>query len=235
MAKIELLNCDCMEHMKGIPDKFFDLAIVDLEYGIGASKPSKKPNMAVQKNGTILQVKSPSYQHKDWDLKMSDEGYFKELFRVSKNQIVWGGFYYGLKGGAIVWDKLNGETDQYDCEIAYQSFNKRTDLIYFMWSGMFQGVYCGKDARAALRQQGNKQLNQARIHPTEKPIPVYKWLLKNYAKAGDKIFDSHGGSMSIAIACHDMGFDLTLCEIDKDYYEAGVKRFENHKKQLVIF
>ena len=235
MSKITLLNCDCMTYMAGLPDKAFELAIVDLEYGIGASKPSKKPNTVKQKNGSILNVKPVVYQAKEWDFKMSDEKYFDHLFRVSKNQIIWGGFYYGLSGGAIVWDKLNGETDQYDCEIAYQSFNKRTDLVYYMWSGMFQGDYCGKEVRKALRQIGNKKLNESRIHPTQKPVALYRWLLHNYAKPGDKILDTHLGSGSSAIAAHQMGFDFVGCELDKDYYDAACKRFKEQTAQLAIF
>jgi len=234
VPKIELLHIDCMEYMATLPDKAFELAIVDLEYGIGASRPSKKPNRARQKNGKMLSVKSVIYQQKDWDFKMSGAEYFEQLFRISINQIVWGGFYYGLAGGAIVWDKLNGETDQYDCEIAYQSFSKRTDLVYYMWSGMFQGEYCGKDIRMALKQIGNKSLNEQRIHPTQKPIALYKWLLHNYAKPGDRILDTHGGSRSLAIACHQMGFDHVSCELDKDYHEASVKRFKEQTSQLSL-
>lgn len=224
-----------MELMSRYPDNHFDLAIVDLEYGIGASKPSIKPNIAVQKNGNKLNIKRPNYVPKDWDFKMSDELYLNELFRVSKNQIIFGANYYGLVGGMIVWDKLNGESDQMDCEIAYCSLNNRTDLVYFLWAGMFQGMYCGKDVRRALIQQGNKQLNEKRIHPTQKPVKLYEFLLMNYAKEGDKILDTHLGSGSIAIACHNLGFDLTACELDTDYYNASLKRLKQHQSQLTIF
>lgn len=142
---------------------------------------------------------------------------------------------YPMAGGRIVWDKLNGSSDQFDCEIAYNSFNKRTDIVYFMWCGMFQGVYCGKDIRKALVQQGNKALNEHRIHPTQKPVALYKWLLTNYAKPGDKILDTHLGSGSICIACHDLGFELTGIELDNDYYEAAKKRIMDHQLQGKLF
>ena len=135
----------------------------------------------------------------------------------------------------IVWDKLNGESDQMDCEIAFCSFNKRTDLVYYMWSGMFQGMYCGKEIRKALVQQGNKKLNEHRIHPTQKPVALYRWLLQNYAKKGDKILDTHLGSMSIAIACDMEGFDLTGCELDPEYYRDGIKRLETFRSQTTLF
>jgi len=224
-----------MELMARTPDKYYDLAIVDLEYCIGASKPSIKPNTVIQKNGNKLKTKQPNYIQKDWDFKLSNNDYLNELFRVSKNQIIWGGNYYGLKGGYIVWDKLNGNSDQFGCEMAFCSFNRRTDIVYYLWAGMFQGIYCGKDVREALVQQGNKQLNEIRIHPTQKPVKLYEWILHNYAKEGDKILDSHGGSFSHAIACHNKKFDLDICELDKSYFEAGCKRLAQHQKQLTLF
>ena len=234
MSNFDLRLCDNMELMKQFPDKYFDLAIVDPPYGIGASSPSIKPCSVKQKNGNVLNIAQPNYVKKLWDITRCPSNYFDELFRVSKNQIIWGANYYGLKGGMIVWDKLNGESDQMGCEIAYCSYNYRCDIVYYMWSGMFQGIYCGKDVRKAIVQQGNKKLNEKRIHPTQKPVALYKWLLTNYAKPGDHILDTHLGSMSIAIACHDLGFDLTGCEIDQDYYEAGIKRLELHKRQTAI-
>jgi site-specific DNA-methyltransferase (adenine-specific) len=227
----KIYNEDCLGAMKQMPDNYFELAVPDLEYCIGASKPSIKPNKAVQKNGTILNIKQPKYEQKEWDFKLSSTDYLDELFRVSKNQIIWGGNYYGLKGGYIVWDKLNGESDQFGCEMAYCSFNRRTDIVYYMWAGMFQGIYCGKDVRRALIQQGNKKLNEERIHPTQKPVALYKWLLKNYAKEGDKILDTHLGSASSIIACIDMGFDFMGFELDEDYYNAAKKRVTNHLNQ----
>ena len=224
-----------MELMARYPDKYFELAIVDLEYCIGASNPSTKPNIVVQKNGNKLNIKQANYTKKYWDFKLSSNEYLNELFRVSKNQIIWGGNYYGLSGGYLVWNKLNGENDQFGCEMAWLSFTKRTDIVNFMWAGMFQGIYCGKDINKALLQQGNKQLNEKRIHPTQKPVTLYKWLLDKYAKQGDKILDTHLGSGSIAIACYDYGFDLTACELDKEYFDKAMQRIKNHTKQLNLF
>jgi|688.fasta_scaffold69399_2 site-specific DNA-methyltransferase (adenine-specific) len=234
--KIVITNEDNMLLMSRYPDNYFDLAIVDPPYGIGADKPSKKPTLVKQKNGQNLKVKnSNQYTQKNWDNQIPNKEYFDELKRISKNQIIWGANYFGLIGGCLVWDKLNGDCDQFDCELAYNSFNNRTDLVYFMWQGMFQGIYCGKDIRKALIQQGNKQLNEKRIHPTQKPILLYKWILDKYAKKGDKILDTHLGSGSIAIACHDYGFELTACELDKEYYEKAIERIKNHTKQLNLF
>ncbi len=224
-----------MKLMQRHTDNYFDLAIVDLEYCIGASKPSIKPNTAVQKNGNKLNIKQPNYTHKDWDLQLSSQEYLNELFRVSKKQIIFGGNYYGLSGGYLVWNKLNGESDQFGCEMAWLSFTKRTDIVHYMWAGMFQGVYCGTDIRKALVQQGNKQLNEKRIHPTQKPVILYKWILDKYAKQGYKILDTHLGSGSIAIACHDYGFDLTACELDKEYFDKATERIKNHTDQQKLF
>lgn len=234
--KLTITNEDNMELMARYPDNYFDLAIVDLEYGIGASKPSKKPEFVKQKNGNKLRVKNTnSYTNKDWDFKLSNETYLNELFRVSKNQIIFGGNYYGLKGGYLVWDKLNGESDQFGCELAWLSFTNRTDIVYFMWQGMFQGIYCGQEIKKALFQQGNKNLNEKRIHPTQKPVALYKWLLDKYAKPTDKILDTHLGSGSIAIACHDYDFELTACELDAEYYQKAVERIKNHSAQQKLF
>lgn len=231
---IQITNEDNMRLMGRYSDKYFDLAIVDLEYGIGASKPSTKPAAVKQKNGSKLNVKQHNYLPKDWDFKKSSQEYLNELFRVSKNQIVFGGNYYGLQGGYIVWDKLNGECDQFGCELAWQSFNNRTDIVYYLWSGMFQGLKVSKNVREALIQIGDKSKNEKRIHPTQKPVKLYEWFLMNYAKEGDKILDTHLGSGSIAIACHNMGFNLTACEIDKDYYTDAVNRLHRHQKQLIM-
>lgn len=228
-------NMDCKEAMKQFPDKFFELAIVDPPYGIGADKPTKKPCRVLQKNGSVLKVNNKDYTHKDWDSAVPDGEYFAQLHRVCKNVIVWGGNYFGLTGGYICWDKLNGESDQFGCELAYCSLNKRTDVVYYMWSGMFQGVYCGKDLKKALIQQGDKSKNERRIHPTQKPISLYKWLLQNYAKPGDKILDTHLGSGSSRIAAWDMGFDFWGYETDVDYYNDEENRFEAHRSKPAIF
>lgn len=234
--KINLYNCDCMELLKQTPDKYYELAIVDLPYGIGASKPSKKPEFVKQKNGNKLRVKtSNSYTPKDWDFKLSSEEYFQELFRVSQKQIVFGGNYYGLTGGYLVWDKLNGESDQFGCELAWLSFTNRTDIIRFLWNGMFQGTVADTDVYKANVQQGNKSLNEKRIHPTQKPVALYKWILDKYAKSGDKIIDTHYGSGSLAIACHDYGFELSASELDEEYFTKSIKRVQTHVAQQNLF
>lgn len=222
-------NCDCLEYMRSLPDNYFDLAIADPPYGIGASKPSKKAERAIQPDGSILKVPVTNFTKKDWDNAIPTQEFFDELRRVSKNQIIWGANYFGLQGGMIVWDKVNGNSDQYDCEIAYQSFNKRTDLVHYMWNGMFQGKYCGRDIRQAAVQQGNKTLNEKRIHPTQKPVILYEWLLNNYAKKGDRIFDPMMGSQSSRIAAYRLGFDYVGCELDKEYFEKGCARFNSEQ------
>jgi site-specific DNA-methyltransferase (adenine-specific) len=208
---MEITNEDNIALMARYPDKYFDLAIVDPPYGIGISgqKEVKKGKKSDRKG----------HKQKDWDNAIPTPEYFKELFRVSKNQIIWGANYFvehltkGTKGW-IVWDKAQYGLTMSDCEIAYSSFDKATR------------VYMKN--RAVL-------IAQDTIHPTEKPIKLYEWLLMNYAKEGDKILDTHLGSGSIAIACHNLKFDLTACELDKEYFDAACKRLEQHKRQLTMF
>lgn len=226
-------NMDCVEYMKTLPNSFFDWALCDIEYGIGASKPSKKPNIVKQANGNVLAVKNSNYKHSDWDFRKSTPEYFKELFRVSKNQIIFGGNYYGLEGGYLVWDKLNGNTDQYDCELAWLSFTKRTDLVYYMWSGMIQGEECSRDVRKSLRQIGNKSLNEKRIHETQKPVKLYDWIINEYEIRG-RVFDSHLGSGSNRIANDINGNEFYACEIDKEKFDAQNLRFKKYKSQLTL-
>ncbi len=224
-SKSEVLNIDCLEYMKTLPDRYFDLAIADPPYGIGASCPSKKPGFVRQKNETYLPVKNRDYGAKQWDKKRIEEDFFLELERIAKNRIIWGANYYGLAGGMLVWDKMNGMTDQYGCEIAYQSFNDRTDIVHYMWNGMFQGEKCSESINESLRQQGNKKLNERRIHPTQKPVALYGWLLRHYAKEGDTIFDPMMGSQSSRIAAYKLGFDYVGCERDVEYFTDGCERF----------
>mgnify|MGYP003628518043 FL=1 len=230
---IELHNIDCMEYLATLDDNAFELAIVDPPYGIGASRPSKKNGYVVKKCG-IRKVPVSNYAHKKWDDKAVDNSVVTEIMRVSKNQIIWGANYFGLVGGYIVWDKLNGESDQYGCELAFNSQNKRTDIVYYRWSGMIQGLQVGKDVKKCLLQITDKPKNEKRIHPTQKPVKLYEWLLMNYAKEGDRILDTHLGSGSIAIACHNLGFDLVGCELDTDYFNAATKRLKQHESQLRI-
>ena len=212
MPEINLYNEDCMEALKGMKDNQYDLAIVDPPYGIGANKM------------TLGNGRNKIYRgSNDWDNKTPSEEYFNELFRISKHQIIWGANnmtpFLPPISSWIYWDKGTGENDFSDGELAFSSKGGALRAYKFGWVG----------------NNAKDGLHKVRIHPTQKPVALYKWLLKNYAKEGDKILDTHGGSMSIAIACHDMKFDLDLYEIDKDYYEAGVKRYNNHKRQLQLF
>lgn len=208
------------------PDGHFDLAIIDPPYGIGASRPSKKPGRVLQKNGRYLEATPVDYLQKDWDDTTPSPEYYWELKRVSKRQIIWGCNYqnYDLRGGRLVWDKLNGLSDQYDCEIAYLSWTDRTDRVYYLWSGMMQGLRPSRDVRLAIRQRGNKQTNETRIHPTQKPAILYRWLLEEYAEPGELILDTHVGSASSLVACESLGYDYVGFELDPDYYAAAKKR-----------
>lgn len=217
---LDLRNIDCMKLMAEYPDKYFDLAIVDPEYGINASAKSSYHANALT-----------NYTPKKWDKKIPDECYFKELFRVSKNQIVWGGNYFTDYLPAvpkwIVWYKMQPEgIDQAMFELAWNSQNNIQAKVYTQSAQS----NCNKVANNKAKAQ-----QYIRIHPTQKPIKLYKWLLKNYAKEGDKILDTHLGSGSIAIACHDYKFDLVASEIDKEYYDATMKRVSNHLAQTVLF
>lgn len=216
-----------MSLMSRYPDKYFDLAIVDPPYFSGPEK-RKYYGCTVNK----LNIKRVDYKplNNSWDLPNAE--YFSELFRVSKNQIIWGCNYYAKHipaKGRIIWDKVNGESSFSDAEIASSSFHDSVRLFRFMWNGMMQG------ADFEGNMQGNKSLNEKRIHPTQKPVALYNWILGRYAKQGDKILDTHIGSGSIAIACHDYGHELTGCELDSDYYESSIKRIEKHVSQLKLF
>jgi site-specific DNA-methyltransferase (adenine-specific) len=213
---IEITNEDNMVLMSRYPDKYFDLAIVDPPYGIDVT------NQSQGKGGGV--AKKIEYKKTDWDKYAPNNDYFQELIRVSQNQIIWGANHFISKipfnsSCWIVWDKDNGETDFADCELAWSSFKTAVRKFKWKWSGMLQ------------QDMKNKE---SRIHPTQKPVALYKWILKNYANEGDKILDTHLGSGSIAIACHDLGFDLTGCELDTDYFNASIKRLTDHQKQLKL-
>jgi site-specific DNA-methyltransferase (adenine-specific) len=211
-----------MQGMKEFPDKYFELAIVDPPYGIDVASKSKMSTSSTKE-----------YVIKNWDEFVPDASYFHELSRISKNRIIWGANFFdgfGLSGGGIVWNKLgnhigrrNPLPDLSDCEYAYCSMRNNIKMFSYTQIG---NVY-GNDYQIDWEQD--------RIHPTQKPVALYKWLLKNYAKEGDKILDTHLGSQSSRIAAFDMGFDFTGYELDKDYFEAGNKRFNQHKAQLKLF
>jgi site-specific DNA-methyltransferase (adenine-specific) len=201
--KIELTNEDNMELMARYPDNYFDLAIVDPPYGINITSECMGGRKTIKPNKT-----------KTWDSETPTKNYFDELFRVSKNQIIWGGNYFELPVSRYfsIWDK--GDTmygrDFAECEFAWV-----------------------RSGGTRIYKLNPNQLE--RIHPTQKPVALYKWLLDKYAKDGDKILDTHLGSGSIAIACHEYGFELTACELDKEYYDKAVERIKNHVSQQKLF
>ena len=205
---------DCMDIMRKMPDKSVDLCIVDPPYGgndaIGLVDCINESKQATKRN-----------IYTQFDNIAPPQKYFDELKRISRNQIIWGVNFYkvsGLDGGRICWDKKGTAFGR--AELAYYSGSKSVAVFEYTWNGMIQ------------QDMKNKEI---RIHPTQKPVALYKWLLENYAKPGDKIFDSHVGSGSIRIACHDMGFDFEGCEIDKDYWEAQEKRYQQHISQIELF
>ena len=214
----EVKNMDCIEYMQQFPDNYFELAIVDPPYGIGedGSKNYTRGKLATAKN-----YKSFSGQDKE----QPSYEYFIELKRVSQNQIIWGGNHFieniprSNSSCWIVWDKVNGNTDFADCELAYTSFKTAVRKFKFNWNGMWQ------------QDMKNKE---KRIHPTQKPVALYRWLLQNYAKPNDKILDTHLGSGSSRIAADMEGFDFYACELDKDYFDASCKRFNEYKQQLKL-
>jgi site-specific DNA-methyltransferase (adenine-specific) len=203
--KIRLYNCDNMEFMKEIPDNYYDLAIVDPPYGLGKRTTS---------GGGGKNKQSEKWENHDWDNSIPNAEYFKELKRVSKNYIVWGGNYMleHLSNCRcfITWDKMVYIPTMSQIELALTSFDLLPQLVKI----------------------NNNDVN--RQHPTQKPVALYKWLLDKYAKPNDKILDTHLGSGSIAIACHDYGFELTACELDKEYFDKAIKRINNHVAQLKL-
>jgi site-specific DNA-methyltransferase (adenine-specific) len=210
---INITNEDNMDLMSRYKDNYFDLAIVDPPYG-GNDAIGLKNNKSGKKQAT----KRTDY--KVFENVEPPKEYFEELIRVSKHQIIWGvNFYnnFNLSGGRICWDKKGTAFGR--AELAYYSGSKSVNVCEIVWNGMLQ------------QDMKNKEV---RIHPTQKPVKLYEWLLMNYAKEGDKILDTHLGSGSIAIACHNLGYDLTACELDTEYYNSAIKRIEQHQAQLRI-
>ena len=223
------LNVDCMEYMRTLPDKAFDLAIVDPPYGIGEDGGKSRSKFVTQKNGNRLYVEDGHYEKTGFDIAPTRQVFFDELFRVSKAQIIWGANYFTLpRAGAIVWDKCNDGSDQSDGEIAFNSLTNRVDIFRYMWRGMMQG----KSISEGTIQQGNKALNEKRIHPTQKPVALYEWLLMKYAKEGWRILDTHLGSGSSRVAVYNLGFEFVGCEIDPTYFQLQEQRFAEHTAQV---
>jgi site-specific DNA-methyltransferase (adenine-specific) len=248
---IELLHIDCMDYMKTVPDKYFDLAVVDPPYGIGFGSFNR-----TNKDSSGNRYKANKYKNSDWDLSAPREEYFNELFRVSNNSIIWGGNYFSLPptNGFIFWYKKNPVSNFSDGEFAWSSFMRPAKCFEYAYYGNIEG-----NTSAA-----------SKIHPTQKPVKLYDWIYNNYLYckhcnntgsiyedvAGDggsrmqvncegcalgegrnyRVLDTHLGSGSNAIAAHKAGnIDFVGCEIDKEYYDAAVKRFNNHKAQQVLF
>jgi site-specific DNA-methyltransferase (adenine-specific) len=210
--KITITNEDNMLLMARYPDNYFDLAIVDPPYGIDLANM----NMGIGNTPKASKAKNRKWKPKDWDSSIPSDEYFKELFRVSKNQIIWGGNYFnlGICNKFIIWDKEIPEGLSFsDCEYAWTSFSGANKIFRY-------SAYLNKSEK---------------FHPTQKPPQLYKWILDKYAKENDKILDTHLGSGSIAIACHDYGFELTACELDKEYYDKAVQRIKNHISQQKLF
>lgn len=216
-----IYNEDCLEAMKQIPDKYFELAIVDPPYGIGADlKNSNTDNIKYSKKSATI---SKNYGEQKWDNNVPTEEYFNELFRISKNQIIWGVNYYpynSLTGGRIYWNKNVSMPTYSDGELAYCSFINSIKSITITWHGMLQ------------ENMKNKEI---RIHPTQKPIALYEWLLNNYAKKGDKILDTHLGSASSIIACKKLGFEYLGFELDKEYFDKASERIAKFESQENLF
>jgi site-specific DNA-methyltransferase (adenine-specific) len=210
---LTITNEDNMLLMARYPDKYFDLAIVDPPYGIGEANEKRMLSRSISQK---------KYKGGNWDLKPAPIEYFNELQRISKEQIIWGANHFiqnipsANSSCWIFWDK-DGFGDFADGELAWCSFKTAVRKFKFTWNGF------------------RKQQPEDRIHPTQKPVALYKWLLDKYAKPNDKILDTHLGSGSIAIACHDYGFDLTACELDKEYFDKAMERINNHKLQQKLF
>ena len=211
----EVFNTDCLEYMRTLPDKAFQLAIADPPYGIGedGAKNHSRNNMA----------KATLYTPKEWDAKAMPQEWYDELRRISRNQIIWGAnhFISHIPFDSpcwVVWDKKNSG-DFADCELAWTSFSTAVRIFRFMWNGMLQEDMSHKEIR---------------IHPTQKPVALYAWLLKNYAKPGDRIFDPMMGSQSSRIAAYKMGFDYVGCELDAEYFAKGCERFNRECKGEIV-
>jgi site-specific DNA-methyltransferase (adenine-specific) len=221
---IELLNINCMQYMKSVPDKHFDLAIVDPPYFSGPNKSGY-----YGKGYSSLGVQRAKHYDTLPEWQVPKKRYFKELARVSKHQIIWGanhfaGVFNSSSSAWIVWDKDNGASSFADFEIAYTSFDTAARIFKYTWNGMHQGSM-GGDVRK----------NEKRINPTQKPKALYDWLLLNYAKPGMRILDTHLGSGSSAIAAHYYGVDFVGCELDKSMYKAACENVAIRTAQETLF
>ncbi|CAN0212939.1 unnamed protein product [Ectocarpus fasciculatus] len=228
---------DCMEGMKLFPDKFFDLAVVDPPYGIGeANKNHASRNTPIkQKNGSTLKAPRTQYKRKAWDNNAPDQEYFNELRRVAKHLIIFGANHFIDRfpfdknaSGWIIWDKVNGDNDFADVEMAWTDFDMGAKLVRYMWNGFMQG----KSLKEGHLQQGNKQLNEKRIHPTQKPVKLYEWIFANFTKPGQLILDTHLGSGSSRIAASKANLKFVGFETDEDYFNSHQTRWNRFNSQI---
>ena len=223
---------DCMKFMGTIPNGFYDLAIADPEQGlnIGKARFLQQAHYIRQENGSKMLVKA-NYAPTSWDAAPATQQYFNELKRVSKHQIIWGINYFdwaGLGSGRIKWDKCVAKGASFNSyEYAYCSLIDNEIEFKYLWSGMHQA----KSLLEPTTSQGNKKLNEKRIHPCQKPVNLYRWCLNKFAQPGQKIFDSHLGSQNSRIAAYDLGFDFYGCENDPAMFDAGNKSFEQFRAQ----
>lgn len=217
---------DCLDGMKQFPDKYFDIAVVDPPYFSGPEKRNYYGRTVIPIG--IQRYCKPS---DEWDVP--DKAYFDELTRVSKEQIIWGCNYfdYHFGSGRIIWDKCNGDSSFSDCEIAYCSIHDSVRLFRYMWNGMFQG----KSIEEGTVQQGNKQKNEKRIHPTQKPVNLYRWIAKKYIQSGWKVLDTHTGSASSLIAYHEAGLQFVAFEKDRYMYDLSMERYKAETAQMNLF
>jgi len=222
---IELLHCDCMEYMKGCEDNAFDLAIVDPPFGIDIARAGAIGGTRKGLNKKWANERVTEHKKSEWDSNTPEPIYFEQLLRISRQQIIWGGNYFTdnllPSKGWIFWDKCaNSDNLTFsDGELAWTSFNKALKKIAIPWIGF-----------GAINTEGT-----TKTHPCQKPVKLYEWLLTNYSEPGQRILDTHLGSGSSAIAAHYFGCDFVGMEIDEDYYNAAVKRFEAETAQLDIF
>lgn len=217
----KIIYADCLDIMRQLPDKSIDLIVTDPPYGIGVGK--KQCIYDGKRHGNAA-ANRREYAQKDWDDEIPPKEIFDEMFRVSKNQIIFGGNYFVeyLKNSPcwIVWDKVNGTNDFADCELAWTSFPSAVRKYEFLWNGMLQQNMINKEQR---------------IHPTQKPADLIGQIIRDYSKPGEIILDPFSGSGSTAIACHRLHREFICIEKDKDYYEASVKRLEEERKQYQLF
>lgn len=228
----EAYHINCMLGMKDYPDNFFDIAVPDPPYFKGLTRFGYWGGKKTKMNSKI-NVPRGNYDIPEWDEQIPDQAYLDELIRVSKHQIIWGINYFDFIHcpGRIIWDKCTDGNFLSDAEIASCTFHNSVKMFRYMWNGMLQG----KSLSEPITMQGNKKLNEKRIHPTQKPVNLYKWIYQQYAKPGDKILDTHLGSGSSRIAAYDAGLDFVGFEINKVNFENQEKRFFAHESQQRLF